>query len=51
MYGMPSPNATRAIGALRTYSFPDDRETFADTDDNGTVTTAEADAYDRARYF
>lgn len=50
-FGRPVPPQSRGIMALRAWSFPDDREDPADTDDSGTVTTAEADAYDRAAYY
>lgn len=51
IYNRPAPNYSRAIMALRAWSFPDDREDPADTDDDGTVTAQETDAYERARYY
>lgn len=50
-FARPSPPQSRGIMALRAWSFPDDRDDPADTDDSGTVSTEEADAYDRAAYY
>lgn len=46
----PEPEA-RAMGRLRAYAFPDDREDFRDTDDDGTVSDEEAEAGARANYY
>lgn len=50
-FDRPLPSQARAIGMLRSYAFPDDREDPADTDEDGTVTEAERAAADRAAYY
>lgn len=50
-FGRPLPSQARAIGMLRSYSFPDDRPDPADLDDDGIVTDEERAAYGRAVYY
>lgn len=50
-YGFPAPSRAAAMGRIRAYSLPDDRPDPRDLDDDGTVTTAEADAYARSLYY
>jgi len=50
-YERPSEPRSRAMGRLRAYAFPDDRDLRADYDEDGTVSVDEQDAYDRAAYY
>ncbi len=50
-YQMNKVRRSRAIARLRAYAFPDDRADPADYDSDGTVTTAERQANDRAAYY
>ena len=50
-YGMPTEPRSRAMGRLRAYAFPDDRTDSRDLDDDGTVSTEEAAAAERALYY
>lgn len=50
-YEVPSESRAKAMGRLRAYQFPDDREDSRDLDDDGTVTDAEAAAGKRAEYY
>lgn len=53
LYGMPVPQRDRDFGIvrLRRFVLNDDRDDRADTDDDGTVTTAEADEDLRAQFY
>lgn len=50
-YGRPAERRSTAMARLRAYAFPDDREDPRDTDEDGTVSDAEAEAYKKTAYF
>lgn len=50
-YGMSGPPRAKAILGLRAYYLPDDRTDRRDTDNDGTVSTDEADAGLRTAYY
>ena len=51
-YEVRSPlSRSTAIGRVRAYLLPDDRELGADYDDSGTVTAAEQEIRDRAAFY
>lgn len=47
----PPVSRSRAIGMVRAYTNPDDREDSADLDDDGAVSDAERDAADKAAFY
>lgn len=51
VYQMPGPSRSRALIRVRASLLPDDRDTRADLDDSGTVSTDEAAADLRAQYY
>jgi len=50
-YGFPAPSRSRALTRIRAALLPDDRTDRRDTDSDGTVTTAEAEAGQRAAFY
>lgn len=50
-YQVPSEARSRAMGRVRAYAFPDDREDRRDIDEDGIITEAEADAGLRAGFY
>lgn len=50
-YERPAESRARAMGRVRAYAFPDDREDRRDTDEDGTISEAEADADLRAQFY
>ena len=50
-YVVPSEPRSRAMGRVRAYAFPDDREDRRDLDEDGTVTDAEIEADLRAQFY
>lgn len=51
VYSLQGPNRSRALTRMKAVLLPDDREDYRDTDDDGTVSTEEADAGERAAYY
>lgn len=51
VYRKQGPRYSSAIAAMRAYALPDDRTDSRDLDDDGTVSTAEAAAGERAAYY
>jgi hypothetical protein len=51
IYLVQGPNLARAIGQIRSYTLPDDREDWRDLDEDGTVSESEENAAKRAQYY